>query len=845
MHLGLHRRVPAWRRAAGRWTATLLLVLAAISGSEIASAKPKSVHPALRNISPGAAMHERFLSRRADGAVLVDLLLEGSVSPSLLRARGIEVNTVAGGWMTARCPLGLLGALLETDGLERVRIAERCEPYLDVSAIDAGVSTLRTVGASDITGQTGEGIVVGIVDSGVDLAHPDLRRADGTTRLLSIWDQSATSGTPPGGFTYGAEWDSAAINDGIPTEIDTDGHGTHVITTAAGNGRATGNGHPAGTYVGVAPEADVVAVKTTFATSAIIDGVRYVFTKAAFFGKKAVVNLSLGTQAGPHDGTYEFDTMISALTGPGKIVVASAGNKQNDDIHGRVTLSGTTPGSMTLSVPAYTKNPGTVNDYLVFSGWYGPAENLSVTVVSPNGFTAGPVPLGETASLNSQDGQINIFNGTTLPPNGDNEVYLEVFDEMSARAPQPGLWTITFTPTAVGGTGVVDLWLYGNSLGSAGALAKFVQGLATFNVIGSPGSADSVIAVAAHVTKNCWDSVNGSSFCWTPLPPLDGIAPFSSTGPLRDGTLKPDLSAPGDGVAAARSANSAFPIELVVPDGVHAMLAGTSMSAPHVTGTVALLLAQPAWANAGPSAIKNRLQSTARADAFTGAVPNATWGYGKLNAAAALAPLATLQIVYPPKGSSMPPGRPDSVTVVTSLATADSVMLELSVDGGGTYPYFLGTLYGVAPGPARALHFFVEPEWTTLEAKIRGTARFGPGTITATSDSLFIIQSPVGVETAPAAGAPRLALEGNRPNPFNPVTTIGFELPATGRATLRVYSVQGALVRTLLDRTLPAGRFSVAWDGRDERGLSLGSGLYLSELIADGKRLTRKMSLLK
>jgi subtilisin family serine protease len=845
MHPGSHRRFPTFRRFAGRWIAAALLFLAGISTSESASAKPRSVHPALRSISPGAAMHERFLSRRADGAVMVDLLLEGSVSPSLLRARGIEVNTAAGGWMTARCPLGLLGVLLETDGIERIRVAERCEPYLDVSVLDAGVSTLRTVGADDITGQTGEGIIVGIVDTGVDLAHPDLRFPDGRTRVLSIWDQSATTGTPPGGFTYGAEFDSTAINNGTATETDTDGHGTHVITTAAGNGRATGNGFPARTYVGVAPEADVVAVKTTFATSAIIDGVHYVFTKAALLGKKAVVNMSLGTQAGPHDGTYEFDTMVSALTGPGKIVVASAGNKQNDDIHGRITLNGTTPGSMTLSVPSYTKNPGTVNDYLVFSGWYGGLDNVSVTVISPSGDTVGPVLQGENASLNSLDGQINVYNATTFPPNGDYEIYIEIFDEMSARAPQPGTWTFTFTPVTLDGNGVVDVWLFGNSLGSAGAQAKFVQGLATYNVIGSPGSADSVIAVAAHVTKNCWDSADGLNHCWSPVPPLDAIAPFSSTGPLRDGTLKPDLSAPGDGVAAARSANSSFPIELVAPDGVHAMLAGTSMSAPHVTGAVALLLAQPAWSNAGPSAIKQRLQSTARADAFTGAVPNATWGYGKLNAAAALAPLATLQIVRPEKGSYMPPGRQDSVAVTMVGATADSVMLELSTDGGATYPYVLGTLYGVAPGPPRALTFFVETDWATLEAKVRGTARFGSSTVTGTSDSLFVIQSPVGVMAATAQGTPRLTLEANRPNPFNPVTSIGFELPKGGRATLRVYSVQGALVRTLVDRTLPAGRFSVAWDGRDERGASLGSGLYLSELVADGKRLTRKMSLLK
>lgn len=810
-----------------------------------AEAAPKSVHPALSNVRPGAAMHERFLSRRGDGVVMVDLLIQGDLAPGLLRARGIEVNTVAGGWITARCPLGLLNALLEIPGIDRVEVSERCQPLLDLSAVNAGLGGVRTVGTTDITGETGQGVIVGLVDSGVDLGHPDLKNADGTTRVVSLWDQSATSGVPPAGFTYGAEYDSAAINDGLSPEVDTDGHGTHVITTAAGNGRATGNGQPANVYVGVAPKADVVAVKTTYATTAIVDGVNYIFRKATALGKKAVVNLSLGTQDGPHDGTYGFDTMISALTGPGKIVVASAGNKQNDDNHAQLDLDGTTPAGMTLTVPTYSKNPGADNDYLVFTGWYPGPDQISVTLTSPNGATIGPVMPATTQSLNSSDGFINVYNATTSPSNGDNEIYIEIFDQFSAKVPEPGTWTFTFTPVALTSTGVVDMYLYGNSLGSAGALARWVQGLAPFGAIGSPGSADSVITVAAHTTKECWTSVNGTAYCWNPTPTLGAIAGFSSRGPLRNGKQKPDLSAPGNGVAAGKSASATFQVELVMPDGVHAILSGTSMSAPHVAGAVALLLAQPAWANGSSAAIRNRLRSTARTDAFTGATPNATWGSGKLNVAAAVAPLVTLQFTHPPMGFFMPPGKSDSVTVVLAGMTADSVTVDLSLNGGVNYTVPLGTLYGVAPGQPRTLSFFVDPAWGTIQAKVRGTARNAATTASGTSDSLFVIQAPVGVEMLGAAAAPRLALDRNRPNPFNPTTSIGFELPKTGRATIRVYSVHGALIRTLVDGALPAGQYRATWDGRDEQGRAVGSGLYLAELRAAGQRLTRKMSLLK
>jgi len=822
-------------------------LLAFITVPIAAYARPKSIHPALSYIRPGSPIRERLLSRRADGTVLVNLLVQGDVAPGLLRARGIEVNTVAGGWLTARCPLGLLSALYDIPGIDRVEVSEPCEPNLDVSVVDAGVSSVRTVGPTDITGQTGEGVVVGIVDTGVDIHHADLENANGSTRVVALWDQTATSGPVPSGFTYGAEYDSSAINQGLSPETDVEGHGTHVITTAAGNGRATGNGLPANTFVGVAPKADIIAVKTTFATSAIIDGVHYIFLKAASIGKKAVVNLSLGTQAGPHDGTYGFDTMISALTGPGKIVCASAGNKQQDDSHGQVDINGSTPESMTMSVPTYAKNSGAENDFILFSGWYPGDDQISVTIHTPTGDVLGPVTPATTQSLNSTDGYISIFNATTSPTNGDNEIYIEILDQLQARTPQAGTWTFTFTPISLGSTGIVDMYISASDLGDGSKLARWVTGLVPFGVIGSPGSADSVITVAAHTTKACWASVDGNTYCFDPLPVLNDIALFSSHGPLRNGALKPDLSGPGNGVAAARSAAATFQNPYVVPDGVHVVMSGTSMSTPHVTGTVALLLAQPAWANAKPSAIRSRLQATARTDGFTGTVPNATWGSGKLNAAAALAPLTSLQITHPAKGFYMPPGKPDSVTVVLGGMTADSVTIDLSLDGGSSYTIPLGTLYGVAPGPPRSASFFVEPAWSTDQAKVRATARNAATTQTGVSDSLFLVRAPVGVDVDPlgTSALPRVALDQGQPNPFNPMTTIGFELARPGRATLRVYSVRGTLVRTLVDKALPAGRYHTTWDGRDETGRAVGSGVYLSELRADGKRLTRKLSLLK
>ncbi|HET9939636.1 MAG TPA: S8 family serine peptidase [Candidatus Eisenbacteria bacterium] len=777
---------------------------------------------------------------------MVDLMIEGDIAPGLLRARGIEVNTVVGRRMTARCPLGLLPAFLAMPGIDRVEVSERCEPTLDSMAVETGIATVRTVTPPTITGQTGAGVLIGIVDTGVDLTHPDFKNEDGTTRLVSVWDQTV-AGTPPAGFTYGTEWSHAQIQSGVATEVDDEGHGTHVLGIIGGDGSTTGNGQPAFRYVGVAPAADLCVVKTDFGTTDIVDGVAYIFQVAAARGQKAVVNMSLSSQAGPHDGTYAFDTMVNDLTGPGKIVVTSAGNQQTAAIHAQAAVGGS-PVTLSMVVPSYTRNSGPANDYLLFTGWYEGADQMSITVISPNGNTVGPVTPGtDHSDNNTPDGNITVFNGTTTPSNGDHEIYVQLYDSQANRAPATGTWQFVLTPISIQSTGRFDMWLYSNTLGPGASSPQWVNGLAPNTVVGTPASADSVIGVAAHVTKNCWVGSDGIGYCWNPTPAIGSIAYFSSTGPRRDGVIKPDISAPGFGVTSALSAATTPTPDpaLVMLDGKHLIEAGTSMSSPIVAGTVGLLLAQPDWANASPSAIKARLKATARADAFTGSVPNSVWGAGKLNAAAALAPLFALHIQHPAKGQYIPPGKPDSVQVVVGGATAESVAFALSLDGGGTYPIPLGTLTAVVPGPPRSLAWWVDGSYATSAAKIRGIAYRAGSNLTAYSDSLFLIAAPTAVEIADATPAARFSLSPNVPNPFNPETMIRFATANAGRVTLIVYDIHGARVRALVNEWMPAGSFRARWDGRNDHGTAVASGVYLYELREGGNRISRKMSLLK
>src|SRR5262245_52371452 len=225
----------------------------------------------------------------------VAVMIRGKVDPSALEAIGAVVGTQAGPITTADVPLVAIPSLLATAGVEAIEAAGVLEPQLTVScpAIDADY-WWQYVPPSTFTGTTGAGVVIGIVDTGIDFTNSDFKKTNNQTRIKYIWDQT-TIGTPPSGFTYGAEWTESQINAGTPSERDTDGHGTHIAGIAAGDGSSTGLGFPAYRYIGIAPMADLIVVKGTtqqytvgFVESKVIDGVNYIFQKANALGKDAV-----------------------------------------------------------------------------------------------------------------------------------------------------------------------------------------------------------------------------------------------------------------------------------------------------------------------------------------------------------------------------------------------------------------------------------------------------------------------------------------------------------------------------------------------------------------------------
>lgn len=791
---------------------------------------PLQVDPGLRFYNESVPV-QRLIQTRPDGTRVLPLVLEGSVSSGALGAIGVEVQTDAGGYRTVLVPEPALPALLRLPGVTRLTIGFPVHKDLNVVNTETRANLKRTT-TPPLAGWNGSGVVVGIVDTGIDVNHGDFDDASGNTRIQYLWDQN-DPGAPPAGFAYGTEWTKAQIDGGTCTHEDPDGHGSHVAGIAAGDGSATGNGQPAYQYAGMANAADIVAVATNFSFNGVVDGVNYVFQKAALLGKPAVVNLSLGTEIGPHDGSLSWEQQLDALTGPGKILVVSAGNAQDDRIHASANIS-VAADSFLISVSAYTPLGGNGNDFLAADLWHHQSNGYTVRVRTPNGQIVGPISKTGFTQTGTVQGNVIIDYTFTANPNGQSEIYIEVNDN-AGFAPASGTWRIILHPAGVPQTPKVHNWMVAGLGGSNPAFPFFTTKVDTTVNVNTPGTSDSAITVAAYTSKRFWTALDGFSYQFIGSVNPFQISPFSARGPRRDNVLKPDITAPGSAIGSTLSGDAfpPFPAALILQDGQHVVLQGTSMSAPAVTGAVAMLLQK--YPTLTPNGAKLLLASGARSDATTGAVPNARWGAGRLDLTNLL---CNLDVVPPTVDLTSPVGPADTlytnaiVGISWSATDFPNAIDHIAVD------YRIGTLGAwidiANPTVNDGFEPFTVPGFTTdsLEVRVRAfdcLANVG----TETSGWVTVVAPSVDV----GDGTP-LAFAAYRPvpNPFSARSTIRFDLPSAPAGTwpveVSVYNVAGRRVRTLVRQPLAAGSYSYDWDGRDDGGVRLAAGIYFMQIVA-------------
>ncbi len=663
----------------------LLLLTGSAAGQDLSRADPVLRYLLMTRPPPAAEAPLPALDRPAGLARQLQVALEREpgrtwvrtlvrVGPggvgALLRA-GADVRTRAGDIVTARIPLDALPDLLVADGIRSVAAAtpmvvqgfagnpgggaaSLSAPVAlsDSAMADAGFDALRRRVDDRWEGLTGTGVIVGIYDSGLDLKHGDFIRPDSTSRVIYAWDQTTAHTPPPGmldgnNFNYGAECTAAIIEEGNCSLNDQLGHGTHVAGIAAADGSATGKGRPPWRFTGAAPDADLIIVKGSndaFAADKMLDGVAYIFARAQELGRPAVVNLSLAATSGARDGTETVEQALDALVGPGRIIVAGAGNNgdfRNTDVavvNGPLHAQGVGSGTHRVVIPTYPPTPGAGNDGVLLELWYDGADSLSVTVTSPAGASL-TVATGDSATLDTDGGAIAIQNALDgpAPANGDNSALIGIVDAREVAPPDSGRWTIQISTEAIHAGGEYHLWIDGATFNTQ-KLTVLEGGTTNRYLVTIPATADRVIAVGAHVTRRYWDGVGDVVQSWEANEDVGDIAFFSSPGPRRDGVLKPDLTAPGKMVISSLSSDQrlwdSFPT-LVEADSVHAALMGTSMSSPVVAGAVALMLQLDPELT--PEDVRDALRLSATVDGFVGSpAPNPVWGAGKLDAGEAV-----------------------------------------------------------------------------------------------------------------------------------------------------------------------------------------------------------------
>ena len=526
----------------------------------------------------------------------------------------------------------------------------------NVVKVHSGLSPL-------VKAYTGINVVVGILDSGIYFDHPDFKKADGSTRIRFIWDQNLSSGgssVAPLPYNYGVEWSWLDIDNGSCNHIEPSsqyGHGTTVAGTAAGNGLATGK------FKGVAPDAEIIAVAVDYYgsdfLSKIVDAVDYVFKKADAMGKPCVINISLGTYFGSHDGKDLASQMIDALIAerPGRAVVASAGNGNNiaDQSNTYISTHLSYEVNIDTAFTWFKVIPSLGKVY--FDLWADTADFKNVSFAFQNDNPTNFTEYGKTNFLNiANDFNVNLLNGVghtefvfdaNSVPFGEVEYYIEEtegryhLEFLISPDSTNHIWRFMTT-----GTGKFDVWSSANFQGTSDMIKDglppsfVVADIVNYRlpdnkktIVSSFQCSDKVITVANYSNRHHYYDVD-STYRATGETPGE-IAYKSSEGPTRDERLKPDIAATGDITFSTGNLdfiNLALAVnrQKVSYDTMHQRNGGTSIASPVLAGAVALYLEKRP--NAYWYEVKEALILSAKKDAFTGATANTVYGNGKLDA---------------------------------------------------------------------------------------------------------------------------------------------------------------------------------------------------------------------
>jgi subtilisin family serine protease len=611
-----------------------------------------------------AGKQAAFDQGREDGNKMMDVLIQGNIAG--IKRIVDQYNGVFkysyGNIAAIHIPVKALSAFYLSNAVKRMEGAPaHIRICNDTMRMHAHIVEAQ-MGMSPLTQPyKGKGVIVGFIDTGIDFVHPDFRDSLNKSRILSIWDMNQpVNALTPVPYGYGQEFDKpmldSALHDSIPTTLAyMDSactilyeHGSHVAGVGTANGRANG------LSIGAAPESDIMMVAYNFTNQTateMTDAVSYIYNKADMYGEPCVINASLGDYDGSHDGTdlqaLMIDSMITAK--PGRVFVAAAGNESNIPYHLGYTVI---PGDTSFTWFEYYPYSG--YGALYFDVWADTANfrkvqfSIGVDNVAPfKAITRTPYStvltnLGKIVTdtiKNAKGNRLGILQTYTQLVGKTYSLEVQIVPDSTSY-----YWRLMTT-----GSGKIDCWypdpepIVNSGLPNASAFPeisnyKLPDTIST--LCSSYQCSPNVITVGDYLSRKTFINYADTLFTYFDSTFIENkLTYYSGSGPTRDGRVKPDIASPGDicmsvlptPVRAYFIANGPTNID---PGGWHHTDGGTSTAAPGTAGIAALYLQMKP--NATNIEVRNAIISCSDQDNFTGACPNNSYGYGKVNGFKAL-----------------------------------------------------------------------------------------------------------------------------------------------------------------------------------------------------------------
>ncbi len=570
---------------------------------------------------------------------------------SSLEAEGIRVERLIAGYAILTVPANLVDAVSRLEQIEYVEKPKRYYYALDFGAglvetvFSGGYGPVEYGGFAPITygfpNLTGEGTLVAVLDSGIDWKRREFRSADGSTRILYLWDQTLSGGNPPEGFNIGTEYDSRRINEALQApageqsvllpSIDSSGHGTAVAGIAAGALQEE-------RYLGAAPKAELLIVKLGLPTeqgfprtTEIMRAVTWALQKAEELRRPLVINLSFGNSYGAHDGGSLLERFLDNAAEIGRTVICvGSGNEGNSgghvggNVYGGTGSYGDGAGRQaaiggTVLTMRQTEVELAVADYersLRIQFWQNYSDEYRVYLRSPGGQQSeltAPVNGGKF-TLNLEQTRILAYQGEPLPYAVAKELYMEMLPAAGSYI-NGGIWTIVIRPVRLV-TG--QYYFYLSDSASRNVRTQFYAPTPQVTLT-VPSTATKVITVGAYnITSDAYADFSGRGYA----------DPGRTIGVVTSGLAKPDLVAPG--------------VNILAPDiyGSYRAVTGTSFATPIVSGAAALLMEWGIVRGNDPFLYGEKVKAYLRAGAqpLRGETeyPNERVGWGKLSVAESL-----------------------------------------------------------------------------------------------------------------------------------------------------------------------------------------------------------------